>query len=131
MANILCTGVHPGLIYTRKLVLEHAGHCVVTALNAAEIETACRNITFDVAVIGQVTEGTTKVEWERSIRRYCPSVKILEVFLPGLGMALTDADDWLPSPAEPTQLAVRVSALAARYRKREQGYESPTAHSRI
>lgn len=117
MANVLCVGIHSGLVETRQLLLENWGHTVVTATSDAEIAAACRSMRIDVAVIGQVESAKAKIEWAETVRRYCPSVRIVEIFLTNLGMALTDADAWLSSPAEPAQLAERVSALARTHKR--------------
>ena len=117
MANVLCTGIHPGLVHTRKLILERGGHFVAIALSEAEVAAACQQTAFDVAVISQITAGKAKAEWQAAIRRHCPSARILEIYLPGVGTALDDADDWLSSSVELSQLASRVSALAGTNKK--------------
>src|SRR5579864_3033657 len=41
VALVLCTGINDVLIATRKLILERAGHKVVTATGERELITAC------------------------------------------------------------------------------------------
>ena len=112
MAIVLCTGVQPALMHTRKLILEDAGHTVVTAQTEAEIKAACREFRFDVAVIGQASQAKLKREWLFLVRKHCPLIRVLEVYTTSAGMVLQDADEWLESPVVPTKLAERVSALA-------------------
>jgi DNA-binding NtrC family response regulator len=100
-------------MHTRKLILEAAGHTVVTAQSEAEIVAACREHQFDVAVIGQASQPTLKLDWFTKIHKACPSAKILEVYLPSEGISLPNADAWVESPVVPTDLAERIAALAA------------------
>lgn len=52
------------------------------------------------------------------VKRHCPDVKILELYLPYTGKVLDHADMWLLVPGDlPEDLAARVSELAD---KREQ-----------
>jgi CheY-like chemotaxis protein len=53
MALVLCTGVYPVLIKTRKLIFEHAGHTVIPCTDELQLVAACEEHAFDVAVIGQ------------------------------------------------------------------------------
>jgi CheY-like chemotaxis protein len=112
MATVLCTGVQPALMQTRKLILENAGHNVITALSDTEIIAACREFRFDVAVIGQARDPKLKRNWLSLVRKHCPSAKVLEVYMTSAGIALKDADEWLESPVVPAKLAERVAALA-------------------
>ena len=53
MALVLCTGVNPVLMKTRQLILENAGHIVLSATDEREIKAVSRKQKFDVAIIGQ------------------------------------------------------------------------------
>jgi DNA-binding response OmpR family regulator len=97
---------------TRKLILEAAGHTVVTVQSDSEIVAACREFEFDVVVIGQSTRADLKRDWFRTIREHCPLAKILEVYVTSDGIALPNADAWLESPVVPDELAESVAALA-------------------
>jgi CheY-like chemotaxis protein len=113
MALVLCTGVDQSLIATRKLILEQAGHRVVTAMTDREVESACRDNTFDVAVIAQSISRAHKQRIFELVRRHAPEVKVLELYPPYLGKILPQADDWLQVPVDvPPELAERVDALA-------------------
>lgn len=113
MALVLCTGINDTLIATRKLLLERAGHKVVTATGEPELIAACIANKFDVAVIGQTVSANQKHRVLLLIREHCPPAKVLELFSPNKGQDLADADDWLEVPASvPSDLAERVSALA-------------------
>ena len=114
MALVLCTGVDPILLETRRLLLERAGHAVTTIRDERELTAACQKTHFEVAVIGQgVTPKMKKVIATR-IREHCPSAKILELYLPNTGPILGDADSWLQVPTDvPGELAERVNSLAS------------------
>lgn len=112
MALVLCTGAHPTLTQTRQLILEAAGHNVVSALDKHQIKAACQKHAFQVVVLGQSGPTKLKREWLEIVRCHCPQARILEVYTPSAGSTLRDADDWLESPAMPTELAERVSILA-------------------
>ena len=113
MALVLCTGIDPALMATRKLILERAGHSVVPAMSDKEAEAACEQHAFDVAILGQTVTPRLKQDLASKVRSYCPGVKILELYLPHLGRQLADADSWLEVPAAvPEKLAETVTELA-------------------
>ncbi len=113
MAVVLCTGVDRGLINTRRILLEQAGHVVETAMGERELLAVCSSSRFDIAVIGQTGSPFQKQRFLRLIREHCPGVKVLELFSPLTGKQLPDVDAWLEVPAVvPYDLATRVSALA-------------------
>lgn len=115
MALVLCTGVDAVLMKTRQLLLEHAGHQVVTAMDEPTVVAACRQQIFHVAVIGQSASTTGKRRIAALIRKHCPSAKLLELYWPSTGRILPDADSWLEVPTTvPQELAERVSALSMR-----------------
>lgn len=53
MAMVLCTGWDKGLLDTRALILQSAGHEVRQARTQNELVSACEKHQFDVVVIGQ------------------------------------------------------------------------------
>lgn len=113
MALVLCTGVDPGLMRTRQLILEQAGHQVVLALEKPSLVSACKKQRFDVAVIGQTVSNTYKREVMALIRKHCPSARVLELYRGPMGRVLEDADSWLEVPADvPQELADCVTSLA-------------------
>ena len=113
MAQVLCTGIDPVLVKTRQLVLEKAGHRVVTAVDEAAVIQACQRHKFDVAVIGQAGSTQLKRDIMSQIRQHCPTAKVLELYRYSMGRALENADAWLEVPTDvPQELAERVSALA-------------------
>lgn len=115
MALVLCTGIDQSLLRTRKLILEKAGHTVVTATDQREVMAACRNQQFNVAVIGQTVSTNNKRAICSLVRQNCPSAKILELYQANHGPALPDgeADAWLEVPTDvPQDLAAQVSRLA-------------------
>jgi hypothetical protein len=113
MAVVLCTGSELVLMETRKLILQGAGHRVVTVTNPSDISSACKEHVFDVAVIGQSTSAKSKRSIASLIRMHCPSAKILELYPANQSPAIDDADSWLEVPAQvPQELAQRVNELA-------------------
>jgi CheY-like chemotaxis protein len=113
MARVLCTGVDPVLVATRRFLLEKSGHTVVPATDEQSTMAACQQNTFDVVVIGQMVGRTDKQRLMSLVRLHCPSAKVLELFERDIGRVLEDADSWLEVPAGvPKELADCVAALA-------------------
>lgn len=116
MALVLCTGIDQSLLRTRKLILEKAGHTVVTASEQRDVVAACGKHQFDVAVIGQTVSTKSKRALSSLVRENCPSAKILELYQANHGPALPagEADSWLEVPTDvPQDLAAHVGKLAA------------------
>ncbi len=115
MALVLCTGSDRTLMQTRVMVLERAGHTVMSAMGEHELVAVCRRYSFDVAVIGQGIPRPEKQRVLRLLREHCPKSKVLELFIPSQGKMLPEADDWLEAPVSPPgDLAERVTALSAK-----------------
>jgi uncharacterized OsmC-like protein len=115
MALVLCTGVDFALITTRRLILQKAGHKVITAGDESAVASVCQQHAFDVAVICQGDSTRTKRKLAAQIRKYCPAARILELYRANAGKVLESADCWLEVPAAvPQDLADRVTALAAK-----------------
>jgi len=113
MATVLCTGWDQGLLDTRTLILESAGHEVHQARTQGEVVSACEEHQFDVAVIGQTVSNRMKRVVVSIVKENCPEVRILELYQPHVGKAIDDADSWLEVPADiPSDLAERVGQLA-------------------
>lgn len=114
MALVLCTGVDQSVVRTRQLILERAGHIVVPALNETALVSACKQNSFEVAVVGQTPSAQTKRRIAQFIRECCPGAKLLELYTVSSGKVLEDADSWLEVLADvPQELAERVQALAS------------------
>ena len=97
------------------MLLERAGHIVVSALGTEAVQYACRRGGFDVAVIGQGCTEEEKREFLSLLREHCPSARVLELYLAHSHPALKDADAHLEVPAElPSDFVDRVNALATR-----------------
>jgi CheY-like chemotaxis protein len=113
MALVLCTGIDPALMATRQLILERAGHQVLSASTEKELEKACREHRFDVAVLGEMMPLKVKPRVFRLIREHCASAAILELY-PHYGQQiLPEADAALTMPTEhPQEFADAVNALA-------------------
>lgn len=115
MALVLCTGVDPSVIHTRQLILERAGHVVISALDESSLIAACKQNKFEVAVVGQTISVKIKRRIAQLVRENCPDAKLLELYNLSTGKVLEDADAWLEILADvPQELAARVQTLAAR-----------------
>ena len=115
MAVVLCTGTDDVLLASRRMLLERAGHTVVSALGTPTIGSACESGRFDVAVIGQGCTDVEKRDFLSLIRAHCPAARVLELYLAHSHPALPDADDHLEVPVEiPSEFVDRVNALARR-----------------
>lgn len=118
MALVVCTGVDPALLETRRMILESAGHNVVSVTNETALRAACEKYPFDIAVIGQTVTNKMKQRILLIVREHCPDARVLELYAPHRGRALDDADSWLLVPSEiPKDLADRVNELAAKTRR--------------
>jgi len=113
MALVLCTGVDRGLMQTRTLLLERAGHTVVQASSEPEVVAACAHQCFDVAVIGQ-SLGNMKQHVFTVLKEHCPNAKVRELVDAYQKPKLPQADDWLEThSAAPAELPERVARLAS------------------
>jgi hypothetical protein len=114
MAVVLCTGSDPVLMKSRQLILESAGHRVLSASSRREVEILCSEFTFHVAVLGQSATPNLKRETLAAVRKSCPAAKVLELYPLHIGKVLEDADAWLEMPPEtPDTLIKVVDRLAA------------------
>lgn len=111
MALILCTGIDPELIATRRLILESAGHTVVSTMDQRELEDACAEQRFDVAIIGEAMSPKVKRWTCQLVRENCPSARVLELHRMYAGRSLADADAWLAMPTHPEELEKTVNSL--------------------
>jgi hypothetical protein len=100
VALVLCTGIDPELLATRKLILELDGHTVVSTMNQRELEKVCAEQNFDIAIIGEAMSPKVKRWASQLIRENCPSSRVLELYPYYANRSLTDADAWLGMPRE-------------------------------
>ncbi|MGB8131188.1 MAG: hypothetical protein WCG81_15470 [Candidatus Angelobacter sp.] len=122
MALVLCTGVDKVLLKTRKLILEHAGHTVVSVVDEPSLLRACQQHSFDVPVIGQTVSTSMKHYIASIIKQHCPDVKVLELYPQFSKQVLSEADAALPVPVDvPRDLADRVNELAQQKQSKKAG----------
>jgi CheY-like chemotaxis protein len=113
MAVVLCVGTIEGLMESRRLIIEKAGHNVIPAKDENDVVRACKTQPIKVAVLGQMLPAPNKIRAFDLLRQHCPNVKVLSLYSPATGRVLPNADDWLAVPADvPSDLAERVSKLA-------------------
>jgi len=113
MAVVLCTGSEPVLMKTRQMILESAGHKVLSAISGGEVEILCSAFTFHVAVLGQSATPNLKREIIAAVRRSCPTAKVLELYALHIGKVLEDADAWLEMPPENPEMLIRMVEVMA------------------
>lgn len=112
MALVLCIGADLALLETRRWILERAGHTVVPAIDQDTIISACKQRTFDVAIIGQSVSPGSKKSIASIIRQHCPSARILELHAAFESKTVENADSRLEVPVDvPQELAERVAQL--------------------
>ena len=100
---------------TRRLILEQAGHKVISVSDEKALLSACEKHRFDVAVVGQTVSLKMKRHIGAIVRKSCPTAKILELYQAHTGKVIDDADSWLVVPSDvPKDLADRVTELAQR-----------------
>ena len=122
MALVICTGVDQALLNTRRLILERAGHTVVTITDERSLVEALKEHTFDVAVIGQPVAARMKRKIAAIIREQCPAVKVLEIYDNRSGRILDDADASMMALGDvPKNLADQVDELAKQGKPKQQG----------
>lgn len=120
MALVLCTGFNKTVLESRKLILENAGHTVVTVTDETALVSVCRKQSFDVAVVGQTLSPNMKRHVATLIKTNCPDVQILELYSSHVGKMLDDADSSLVVPADvPKELAERVGELAGKHKRKK------------
>ncbi len=117
MALILCTGHDKSLMATRRLLLEANGHRVIPASTEIELQQACRQNSFDVAILGQSLSPAEKLKFFHFLQHDCPVTRVLELYTASVARTLDGADGWLQMPTdEPNELASHVASLATRTR---------------
>jgi hypothetical protein len=113
MALVLCTGIDKALLYTRRLILEGAGHTVFVILDENTLLAVCHRHSIDVAVIGEMISGKVKRHITALVREHCPKAKILELYPAYSEKELDNADSSLMVPSDaPGELADHVNELA-------------------
>jgi acyl carrier protein len=121
MALVVCTGVDEVLLNTRRIILESAGHKVITVTDERSLVEALKVHSFDVAVIGQAITARMKRRISALIREYCPPVKVLEIYDSQSGRILDDADASVMTLDDaPKDLADRVDELVKQGKQKQQ-----------
>ncbi len=112
MAVVLCTGHDKSLMETRRLLLEADGHKVIPATTELELQQACSQNTFDIAILGQSLPSAEKHKFFEFLQHHCPRTRVLELYTATRARTLSIADGWLQMPLdEPSELANCVAAL--------------------
>lgn len=87
---ILSISPSQALLTTRKMLLEREGYAVVSCANFREMEAACTDRQFDLAIIGHSLEANTKRALAARIRDLSPGTPILEMC--HISPEITDAE---------------------------------------
>src|ERR1041385_3631460 len=83
---------------TRRLLLEHQGFSVCSALTVAEVESLGKTEQVDLALIGHGFRGSDKRKIANVVNHYYPGLPILEMCfnspeIPGADFVLSDSPD--------------------------------------
>lgn len=109
--RILCISTTEAILQTRKLLLQRNGYEVISARNFKEVEDACRQRNFDLALVGHDMEPKIKKAVGLKIRQYLPQAPILEMchYSPEIeGSTFTVTE----SPAELLQIMAEILGQA-------------------
>ena len=118
MALILCAGLDPALMQTRRMILQRAGHKAIGACDEREFTSACQSYNFHIILLSQTLPSVLKLRFSAIARMLCPGAKVLELYASHLGRAIRDADDWLEVPLDsPGELASRIESLLSRHNR--------------
>jgi DNA-binding response OmpR family regulator len=79
-ATILCIRATPALAEATRLLLEQHAYEIVTATDFKQVEAACTNIRFDLALIGDNFDPRIKKAIYLLIKENCAKVPILEMY---------------------------------------------------
>jgi hypothetical protein len=98
MGKILSVASSEVLKTTRRLLLEHQGFSVCSALTLAEVESLGKTEQVDLALIGHGFRGADKRKIANVVNHYFPGLPILEMCfnspeIPGADFVLTDSPD--------------------------------------
>lgn len=116
--EILCIGIDNAAMQTRLLILERAGYKVLQARDLRRVKTACENISFAIAILGQSLNGSEKRRISDVVISCCKTAKILELHT-GVTPDLPEADAHLHVVAmEPEVLVETVDTLLQTPRKK-------------
>jgi len=122
MALVVCTGVDEALLNTQRVILEVAGHKVITFTDERSLVEALKVHSFDVAVIGQAVAARMKRRISALIREHCPAVKVLEIYVNHSGRILDDADASMMALGDvPKDFVDRVDELAKQGMQKQRG----------
>lgn len=92
--KLLVVSNDPAFGDVRKDVLEAAGFSVISANNFHQVEEACRNGEFWLAIIGHSIPAKEKRRVWAEIIGKCPGIQVLELH-DALGRVLPDANHYL------------------------------------
>ena len=76
--RILSVASHELLRSSRQLLLEQGGYKVVSAANLQQVEAACREIQFDLVLLGWSVAQENKLAAARLVQRLLPAAIILD-----------------------------------------------------
>jgi DNA-binding NtrC family response regulator len=80
-SRILSVSLSESLRVTRHRILTNAGYEVATVGDWHEFEAACTSNEFDLAILGQSLPPSFKRDAAELIKRHCPQLPILEIYI--------------------------------------------------
>lgn len=105
---ILSVSYDPSLLATRQMMLEAAGYRVVSAFGFVEAEKRCKQVGFDLFVLGHSIPRPDKQSLISYFRHVCPApvVSLLRT-----GEPLVDGADYHLSPDDPHVLLQEIANI--------------------
>lgn len=91
---------------TRRVALRKAGYEVESAADLNDIERLCKSTVFAAAVVGYAFEPEIKRTIADVIRKYCPSMPIVE-----LTLASSDIPDSIPSSPDASDIIASIQTV--------------------
>jgi hypothetical protein len=80
VATIFCIPATSALAEAKRQLLALRPYEFVTATDFKQIEDACANIRFDLALVGENFEPLIKMAISSLLKEHCPQVPILEIY---------------------------------------------------
>jgi DNA-binding NtrC family response regulator len=99
---------------TRRVALRKAGYEVESAADLNDIERLCKSTTFAAAVVGSAFEPEVKRTIADVIRKYCPTLPIVE-----LTLAAPDISGSIPSTPDASDLIAGIQAAVRKPKTRK------------
>jgi DNA-binding response OmpR family regulator len=108
--HILSVSYDASLLATRRMLLEHRGYTVTSALGFTQANSHCGKAGYDLFILGHSIPETDKKELIRTFRANCPAAPILSLERPG---EVVVASDYHASPDNPEKLLEIIDGIVS------------------